>query len=146
MHNDSHFTARRDHYLIHTDKTLLDVDWIHRSLTMSHWAKHIPREKVERSLNHSLCFGMYDLQYARPSGRGNQRTLYKQMAIARVISDFTTFAYLCDVYLDEAYRGKKLSKWLISSIKNHQIRSYWVTKLQIKSKNPMNREYSLRLL
>ena len=93
-------------FLISTERARLDLDVIHGFLTNCYWAKGIPREIVTRSIEHSLCFGIYD-------GRG------AQVGFARVISDFATFAYLGDVFVLEPYRGRGLSKWLMQCIMQH---------------------------
>ncbi len=93
-------------YTISTDKHELQINVIHTYLsTQSYWAKHIPLEIVERSIENSLSFGVY----------------YKgeQVGFARVISDFAVFAYLADVFVLEAHRGKGLSKRLMNAIMNH---------------------------
>lgn len=92
-------------FLLSTDKEKLDLDMIHHFLTHSYWAKHISKSIVERSIKHSLCFGIY---------RGNQ-----QAGFARIISDYATFAYLADVFILKDYRGQGLAKWLVNSIKQH---------------------------
>lgn len=83
----------------------MDVERIHKWLNNSYWAKGIPRETVERAMRHSLCFGVF---------RNNQ-----QIAFARVISDFTTYAYLCDVIVDEHARGAGIGKKLVAYIMKH---------------------------
>lgn len=103
------YEARREHYRISTDDSLLDLDWIHRKLTGGYWATGIPRETVARSIQGSLCFGMYDNRESPPP----------QIAVARVITDRATFAYLSDVYVDEDHRGQGLSKWLVDTILEH---------------------------
>ncbi len=96
----------RDNYLISTDQSRLDISAIHRFLsTEAYWSLNIPREKMEKSIEHSLCFGVYQLD--------------KQIGFARVISDFATIAYLGDLYILDAYRGKGLSKWLLEVIMGH---------------------------
>lgn len=85
--------------LVSTDPTRLDVTAVHAYLTRAYWCENIPRETVERALRHSLCFGLFD-------GAA-------QIGVARVITDFATFAYLCDVYVLESHRGRGLGKWLI---------------------------------
>ncbi|KYP13144.1 GNAT family N-acetyltransferase [Flavihumibacter sp. CACIAM 22H1] len=96
----------RDNYLISTDQSRLDISAIHRFLsTEAYWSLNIPREKMEKSIKHSLCFGVYRLD--------------KQIGFARVISDFATIAYLGDLYILDAYRGKGLSKWLLEVIMGH---------------------------
>ncbi|HWZ95246.1 MAG TPA: GNAT family N-acetyltransferase [Opitutaceae bacterium] len=92
-------------YLVSDDPARLDVDAIHAFLTTSYWAEGIPRERVERSLKNSLCFGAY-------SGA-------KQVGLARVISDFATFAWLADVYVLDAHRGHGLSKALMRAVVSH---------------------------
>jgi GNAT superfamily N-acetyltransferase len=96
---------RRDDFLISTDKSRLDVDAVHAFLSRSFWAQEIPREIVARSIEGSLCFGIY---------QGDQ-----QVGFARVISDFATYAYLADVYVLEEFRGRGLSKWLMECIMHH---------------------------
>lgn len=92
-------------YSVSTDKSKLNISVIHSFLTESYWAKGIPRETVERCIQHSLCFGLY---------AGDE-----QVGFARVISDFTAFAYLADVFIIEAHRGKGLSKILMKEIVAH---------------------------
>jgi len=98
--------ARRGEFLISTDPLRLDLDVIYGFLTNCYWAKGIPREVVARSIEHSLCFGVYD-------GSG------AQVGFARVVSDFATIAYLGDVFVLESQRGRGLSKWLMECITEH---------------------------
>ncbi len=93
-------------YLISCDKSWIDVDIVHAFLTNCHWAKGISRPLVEKSIQNSLCFGVYEVK------DGKRR----QVGFARVISDFATFAYLSDVFVLESYRGNDLSKRLLSEI------------------------------
>ena len=97
---------RRDEFLVSTDPKRLDLGVIHGFLTNSYWAKGIPREVVARSNEHSLCFGVYD-------GCG------VQVGFARVISDFSTVAYIGDVFVLESHRGRGLGKWLMECITQH---------------------------
>jgi GNAT superfamily N-acetyltransferase len=97
---------RRGEFLISTDSARLDLEVIHGFLTNCYWAKGIPREVVARSIEHSLCFGVYD-------GSG------AQVGFARVVSDFATVAYLGDVFVVESHRGRGLSKWLMECIMQH---------------------------
>lgn len=94
-----------DQFTISEDKTILDVDFIHRELSESYWAKKIPRSIVERGIANSMCFGIYYNE--------------KQIGFARVISDKATFAYLCDVIITESYRGNGAGKQLMSYIMAH---------------------------
>ena len=92
-------------FLISTDRSKLDVDVIHEFLTRSYWAAGIPRATVARSIENSLCFGVYDGA--------------DQIGFARVISDFATYAYIADVFILEAYRERGLGKELMASIMAH---------------------------
>lgn len=96
---------KRDNYLISTDSARLDVSAVHNYLSASYWAQGISREVVVRAIENSLCFGLYS---------GNE-----QIGFARVVTDKATFAYLCDVYILEAHRGKGLSKWLMHCVVEH---------------------------
>jgi GNAT superfamily N-acetyltransferase len=96
---------RRGELLISTSRKRLNLDVIHGFLTNCYWAKGISREIVARSIERSLCFGIYD------NGA--------QVGFARVISDFATFAYLGDVFVLESHRGRGLSKWLMECIVQH---------------------------
>ena len=96
---------RREKYLISTDHGRLDRSVIHRFLESSYWARGIPREIVDRCIENSLCFGLYDGDC--------------QIGFARVISDLSTFAYLADVFVLESARGQKLGVWLIETIMGH---------------------------
>ena len=97
---------RRGKFLISTDPARLNLDVIHGFLTNCYWAKGVPRDVVERSIEHALCFGVYD-------GSG------AQVGFARVISDFATIAYVGDVFVLDAHRGHGLGKWLMESITQH---------------------------
>jgi GNAT superfamily N-acetyltransferase len=96
---------RKDEYILSTDKAKIDVNAVHQFLSYSYWAEGIPMDLVKRSIENSLCFGMYHQQ--------------KQIGFARVISDFATFAYLTDVFITPEARGKGLSKWLMQTIIDH---------------------------
>lgn len=100
---------KREHFSISTDNTRLDRDYIYYWLSeKSYWAQGRPRAIVERSLDESLCFGLYD-----ESQNG------KQIGLARIVTDHATFAWLCDVFVDEAYRENGLGKWLIEAVTNY---------------------------
>jgi len=93
-------------YKISTDQDLLDLDVIYNYLSNeSYWSKGITKEKVQRSIENSMCFGVYK------DG--------KQVGLARVVTDKAIFAYLCDVFILDEYRGHGLSKWLLQTILAH---------------------------
>ena len=92
-------------YEISTDRSRLNVTLIHDFLRSSYWAKDIPREIVERSIEGAVCFGAY------ADGR--------QVGFARVITDFATFGYLADVFVVPEHRGKGVGKLLVRNILGH---------------------------
>ncbi|HEY7123554.1 MAG TPA: GNAT family N-acetyltransferase [Ktedonobacterales bacterium] len=96
---------RRGEYTVSTDKQRVDLDVVHSYLSSAYWCEGIPREIVQRSIEHSLVFGVY---------KGAE-----QVGFARIISDLATFAYLGDVFILEAYRGQGLSVWLMECIVAH---------------------------
>jgi GNAT superfamily N-acetyltransferase len=97
--------THRDNFTISTDPARLDIDVICDFLTRSYWASGRPRERTERALENSLVFGIYD---------GD-----KQVGVARVVTDYSIFAYLCDVFIHEDYRAHGLGKWLMQTINRH---------------------------
>ena len=105
MTNEEPREWRRESFTISTDRSKLDRAAIHEFLAGSYWAKGIPREIVDRSIEGALCFGLFE------NGR--------QIGFARVITDTATFAYLADVYVLESHRGRGLATWLMESILAH---------------------------
>jgi GNAT superfamily N-acetyltransferase len=96
----------QDGFTISTDPARLDVAAIHDFVsTRSYWAQRRPLEVVQTAIAHSLCYGVYD--GARQAG------------FARVVTDYATFAWLCDVFILEDYRGRGLGKWLVTCIVAH---------------------------
>jgi GNAT superfamily N-acetyltransferase len=94
-------------YEISTDKTRLDVHRIHRFLsTEAYWSPGVPREVVNRSIENSICFGVY-------SADG------EQVGFARVVTDRATFAWLADVYIEAEHRGDGLGKRLVATVLEH---------------------------
>jgi GNAT superfamily N-acetyltransferase len=95
-----------DNFIISTDKRKLDIQIIHRYLSeRSYWAKGRTLETVQKSIENSICFGMYD--------RDN-----KLVGFGRVVTDHAVFAYILDVFILEEHRGQGLGKRLIEYIIN----------------------------
>ncbi len=92
-------------YSILLDRRKMDIEMIHGFLSKSYWAKDIPVEIVKKSIENSLCFGVFYKE--------------RQVGFARVISDYATFAYLGDVFILEEHRGKGLSKMLLEEVFTH---------------------------
>ena len=95
----------RGEYVISTDRSRIDVAAVHAFLSQSYWSPGIPEEIVRRGIAGAICFGIY-----------HGRT---QVGFARVITDQATYAYLADVYVLEAHRGRGLARWLMEVIMSH---------------------------
>ena len=96
---------RRGENVVTTDRSRLDLEMIHEFLASSYWAAGIPRDVFRRSIENSLCFGVFEND--------------KQIGFARVITDYATYAYLADVFILESHRNRGLSKFLMECIIAH---------------------------
>ncbi|MEQ4669407.1 GNAT family N-acetyltransferase [Providencia manganoxydans] len=92
---------------ITTNPHNMDITAIHQFLTHSTWAAGISRETVQLSITNSLCFGLFKDD--------------KQIGFARLVTDYATFGYLCDVYIVEEWRNHKLSRWLVECCQQHHV-------------------------
>jgi GNAT superfamily N-acetyltransferase len=100
-----HFERKRGNFCISTDPARLDLTAIHAYLSRSYWAEGIPKDLVAKSIEGSICFGLFDAD--------------RQIGLARVITDKATFAYLCDVYVLEEYQRSGLGQWLMEAVCSH---------------------------
>jgi ribosomal protein S18 acetylase RimI-like enzyme len=96
---------RRGEYWLSCDLDRMSVDVIHGYLSQEYWSKGIPREVVARSMQNSLCFGVFHET--------------EQVGFARVITDFATFAYVADVFVLKQHRGRGLATWLMQFVMKH---------------------------
>ena len=93
-------------YSISTDKTKLNRPLVHTFLSQSsYWAQGRDYGTVAKSIEHSLCFGVYAAR--------------EQIGFARVVTDFATFAWLCDLFVLDAHRGQGLGKWLVECVTSY---------------------------
>ncbi|CAI3121944.1 hypothetical protein MWMV7_MWMV7_01274 [Acinetobacter calcoaceticus] len=103
----SNFVASRDdHYTVSTDPSKLNIEVIHSFLHHSKWAKGIDLETTQTAIQHSLCFGLYD-----PNNR--------QIGLARIITDYATFAYVKDVFVIDEFQKMGLGLWLMKCCLEH---------------------------
>ncbi len=89
-------------YRISNEKSLLSIEKIKELLSKSYWANDRPVEVIEKAINNSDCYGVY--------------TDKEQVGFARVVTDYATVYWLCDVIIDEKYRRKEIGKNLVKSI------------------------------
>jgi GNAT superfamily N-acetyltransferase len=97
---------RRDGYLISTDPARLDREAIWRFLRTTYWSPNVRREVVERAIEHSLVFGLLSPRE-------------EQAGFARVVTDRARFAWLADVFVLRAHRGRGLGAWLVETVLAH---------------------------
>jgi len=96
---------KKDKFIISDDPVRLDLEAVCDFLSRAYWADKRPRDVIERSIQYSLNFGMYDGE--------------RQMGFTRVVTDHAVFAYICDVFIHEAYRGQALGKWMMETVLSH---------------------------
>ena len=96
---------KNEGFSINTDQEKLQLNVIHNFLKQSYWSKGVPFDVVERAVKNSFGFGIYINN--------------SQIGFARLITDFTVFAHIADLFIIEEFRGKGISKWLIHEILNH---------------------------
>lgn len=101
----SQFKRKKGVYKISTDPRRIDLEAVHAYLSRAYWSEGVPKEIVAKAIAASLCFALLE---------GS-----RQVGFARVVTDRATFAYLCDVYVIEEYRGQGLGKWLIEELLSH---------------------------
>lgn len=122
---------RKGAYVVDTDRKRLDAAAVKDFLNKTYWAKGRGLAAVKKSLKHSLCFGLY-------FGR-------EQVGLARVITDYTTFAYLCDVYVREDHQGKGLGKFLVSCVlKSRELKDLRGMSLRTRDAHGLYRRFGFK--
>ena len=96
-------SVEHDEFFVSTSADMIDLDFVCAALARSYWAQARTRGEIEESIKRSLCFGVYE------------RRSRRQVGFARVVTDGVTFSWLCDVVVDEGWRGRGLGKVLVSS-------------------------------
>jgi ribosomal protein S18 acetylase RimI-like enzyme len=96
---------QRGGYELSDDKNLLQLDAICALLGATYWAANRPRELIEKSIQHSVCLGLFHAG--------------EQVGFARAVTDHATFTYLCDVIVAPEHRGRELGKWMVEIMIAH---------------------------
>ncbi|MDE9544685.1 GNAT family N-acetyltransferase [Xenorhabdus bovienii] len=107
---EQNITWEQGEYWVTTDKTKFDIHFVHNNLTQLYWARGITLEKVRTGIEHSLCFALFHCD--------------KEIGFSRLITDFSTFAYLCDVFIVPDYQKRGLGRWLMECVLQHPIISH----------------------
>ncbi len=95
----------RGDFMVTTDLSRMDMNVVYGYFSRAYWCEGLPRETLERAMQNSLCFGVLEGE--------------KQVGFARVVSDRTTFAYVCDVFVLESHQGRGLGTWLMQCVVRH---------------------------
>jgi predicted GNAT family acetyltransferase len=95
----------KDGIVASDDPARIDMETVYGFLRTAYWSTGIPRETVEKSIRHSLAMGLYDGE--------------RMIGFARVITDYATFAYVGDVFVLDAWRGRGLATWLTECLVGH---------------------------
>jgi ribosomal protein S18 acetylase RimI-like enzyme len=98
-------------FIISTNRRRLDLEWVCRTLRGSYWGDHLSDSQILLALEHSLCFGVYELSADLPK--------LKQVGLARVVTDHACFSSVTDVIIDPAYRGRGLGTRLMRQVVEH---------------------------
>ena len=101
----NYFRRERGRFVISTDPAALDPAAVYGFLAETKWWANLTPESLHRALRHSICFSLLE------EGR--------QIGLARIITDYVTYAYLCDVFIVEERRRQGLGTWLIRSVLEH---------------------------
>lgn len=116
-------------YEISVEKSRLDIQWITQALQSTYWASTRSTSVIQRSIDASQCYGVYE------------RSTGAQIGFARVITDNATFAWLCDVVIDINYRKQGLGKQLIKTILSNPKLSGVTIRLATKDAHSLYEQY-----
>ncbi|MCL9684309.1 GNAT family N-acetyltransferase [Legionella maioricensis] len=101
--SDEIYEVKQDNLIFSSDRNKLNITYLHEQLSSFYWAKNISLHRLAKSLRHSVCYGLYE-GYSR------------QLGFARVVTDFSQEAMLCDVFIDRSYQNQGLGRFLIKNV------------------------------
>lgn len=123
----------RSEFCISTDRNRLDFPAIYAALKATYWARKVTPETLQRSIEHSLCFGIY-----HPD---------TQVGFARVVTDYATFAYVCDLVIWEAWQGQGLGTWLMQCMVQHpDLQGLWRWFLRTRDAHQLYQKVGFQLV
>jgi GNAT superfamily N-acetyltransferase len=99
------YKRQRGRFTVHDDRDAIDLDAVYAFLSTAPWASGLTRYALELAIQNSLCFSLVEDTV--------------QIGFARIITDYVTYAYLCDVYVIESRRSRGLGFWLIGCVLEH---------------------------
>lgn len=120
-------TWKKNEYTISDDKEQINYPFVIKSLNSTYWADERPASLIEKSFENSVVLTLSHKE--------------KQVGFARIVSDYSCFAWLCDVYIDPSVRGKGLGKFLMSCVKEHPSTNVRMTILATKDAHGLYEQY-----
>jgi GNAT superfamily N-acetyltransferase len=121
---------KKDDYYISDESSDVNISSVKKMLSETYWANKRPLETIKKSINHSVCFSLYEKD--------------QQIGFARVVTDYSTCAYLADVTISKEYRGKGLGKWFIETIVNDERWRDTLIMLGTKDAHKLYEQYGFR--
>ncbi|MCL2226883.1 MAG: GNAT family N-acetyltransferase [Oscillospiraceae bacterium] len=118
--------AYRD-YIISDDKSLVQLNSVHKMLSGTYWAEFRSREVIEKAIENSLCFGIYK------DGA--------MVGFARCVTDYSALYYLCDVVVNDGHRGKGLGKALVKAVTEHERLSHLLAMLDTNDAHGLYKQF-----
>ncbi len=98
-------THTKDNFTLTSDPKKIDKEVVYELLLNSYWAHRRNKQIIDKSIENSLCFSVYDKT--------------TQVGFVRIVTDSATFAYLCDIIIEPSYRGTGLGQWVMEHVLNH---------------------------
>ena len=96
----------KDNFIITDQTDAIDREFVLKSLNQTYWAEKRTKQINDTAIENSICLSLFDGE--------------KQIGFTRIVTDYATFAWIADVYIDPKYRGQGLGKWLVENTINHE--------------------------
>lgn len=138
------------HFVISTDRSLLSIPAMIAAFSEDYiyWARPIPEDSMQLMLDKSLCYGLYRSMPNDPAtdARSSEPRKLEQIGFTRLITDYVTFVYLCDVYILPEYQGVGLGSWMVGIIQDEMDQMQYLRRLVLMTRGDRTRKYYERLL
>lgn len=142
--------GHEEHFVISTNRSLLSIPSMITAFSADfiYWARPIPADSMQLMLEKSLCYGIYKSTPSDPnSGESCESTRkLEQIGFTRLITDYVTFVYLCDVYIVPEYQGAGLGTWMVNIIQDEMDQMQYLRRLILMTRGDRTKKYYERLL
>jgi GNAT superfamily N-acetyltransferase len=122
-----------DGFYVTAQKSRIDLTWVTNTLLGTYWGTWRTHEIIAESIRNSLCFSLFEHRVVEGSAPHEDR----QIGFARVVTDYATFSYLCDVVIHPEYRRRGLGKFLVATIVNTESLRGTVFTLKTRDAHPL---------